>query len=208
MSNQRQHIIEKAAALVHLRGFSNTSVDDILVASQIGKGQFYYYFKSKEDLGYAILDWMLTTWRDHFLAEMFRGERENLAQVNRFLDRMVERQSQLGCRGGCLFGNMALELSDLHEGFRQKINEIFTVWRCELEKALRRGKQFGELVETVDESSLAEFIIASMEGAVLLAKTRKDVGVLRACCENLKRYLAGFSRHPLSTSRGEAGLMH
>ena len=56
MSNTKDHIIEVASGLINLRGFNTTSVDAVLRASGVKKGSFYYYFKSKEDLGYAIIE--------------------------------------------------------------------------------------------------------------------------------------------------------
>src|SRR5574342_1415817 len=52
----RDQILDAAARLIHLRGYHCTSLDDVLRESGVGKGNFYYYFKSKEDLGYAIID--------------------------------------------------------------------------------------------------------------------------------------------------------
>src|SRR5919106_4195752 len=52
----RELVIEAATHLIHLKGYQNTSIDDVLSASGVGKGNFYHYFKSKEDLGFAILD--------------------------------------------------------------------------------------------------------------------------------------------------------
>src|SRR2546422_2272716 len=52
----REAILKAASRLIHVHGYNHTSLDDVLRESGVGKGNFYYYFKSKEDLGYAILD--------------------------------------------------------------------------------------------------------------------------------------------------------
>jgi AcrR family transcriptional regulator len=52
----RDQILDAAARLIHIKGYHATSLDDVLRESGVGKGNFYYYFKSKEDLGHAILD--------------------------------------------------------------------------------------------------------------------------------------------------------
>ena len=52
----RDQILNAAARLIHVQGYQSTSLDDVLRESGVGKGNFYYYFKSKEDLGYAIID--------------------------------------------------------------------------------------------------------------------------------------------------------
>ncbi len=52
----RDQILNAAARLMHVQGYQSTSLDDVLRESGVSKGNFYYYFKSKEDLGYAIID--------------------------------------------------------------------------------------------------------------------------------------------------------
>src|SRR6266446_118311 len=52
----REAILEAASRLIHVHGYNHTALDDVLRESGVWKGNFYYYFKSKEDLGYAIID--------------------------------------------------------------------------------------------------------------------------------------------------------
>src|SRR5437773_983232 len=61
----REAILEAASRLIHVHGYNHTSLDDVLRESDVGKGNFYYHFKSKEELGYAILDQIIAS----FLAE-------------------------------------------------------------------------------------------------------------------------------------------
>ena len=67
----RDQILDVAGKLIQLRGYHATSLDDVLKASGVGKGNFYYYFKSKEDLGYAILDRMLQAFVERTLEPAF-----------------------------------------------------------------------------------------------------------------------------------------
>ena len=71
MSSTREHILDAAGRLIHLRGFHNTSVDDILRESGVGKGNLYYYFKSKDELGYATLDRTLERIQGEVLERVF-----------------------------------------------------------------------------------------------------------------------------------------
>ena len=52
----RDQILDAASRLIHLQGYHGTSLDDVLRESGVGKGNFYYHFRSKEDLGYAIIE--------------------------------------------------------------------------------------------------------------------------------------------------------
>jgi len=67
----REVVIEAATRLIHLQGYQKTSIDDVLSASGVGKGNFYHYFKSKEDLGYAILDRVVEAFLERALEPCF-----------------------------------------------------------------------------------------------------------------------------------------
>tara|TARA_B100000315_G_scaffold211825_1_gene208855 strand:- start:268 stop:525 length:258 start_codon:yes stop_codon:yes gene_type:complete len=57
MAGKREELLQTAARLVYNQGFNHTSLEEILRESKAGKGLFYYHFKSKEELGMAILDY-------------------------------------------------------------------------------------------------------------------------------------------------------
>jgi TetR/AcrR family transcriptional regulator, transcriptional repressor for nem operon len=95
---------------MHLKGYQATTLDDVLRDSGVGKGNFYYHFKSKEDLGFAILD------------QVVSASTPRLTQIRCFLDRVLAAQRERNCVGGCALGNLASELSDVHEGFRARLS--------------------------------------------------------------------------------------
>src|SRR5262249_11069681 len=135
----RDQILNAAARLIHLRGYHCTSLDDVLRESGVGKGNFYYYFKSKEELGYAIIDRVMPGFIVRTLEPVFAdSSADPMIQIHAFLDRVLENQRQRNCVGGCPIGNLASELSDVHEGFRQRLAGIFDVWRSTLTEALGR----------------------------------------------------------------------
>src|SRR5437763_17125140 len=96
----REAILEAASRLIHVNGYNNTSLDDVLRESGVGKGNFYYYFKSKEDLGYAILDRVVTLFLGRTLEPCFADpDGRPLSQIGCFLDRILEAQRQRNCAG-------------------------------------------------------------------------------------------------------------
>src|SRR5437870_9622462 len=114
----REAILEAASRLIHVHGYNHTSLDDVLRESGVGKGNFYYYFKSKEELGYAIIDRLVRGFVERTLDPAFADiDRDPLAQIHGFLDRVLDNLRQRNCVGGCPMGNLASELSDVHEGF-------------------------------------------------------------------------------------------
>jgi TetR/AcrR family transcriptional repressor of nem operon len=186
----RDQILNVAARLIHVQGYQSTSLDDVLRESGVGKGNFYYYFKSKEDLGYAIIDRITQAFVERSLGPAFAdAEADPVAQIHAFLDRVLDAQRLRKCIGGCVMGNLASELSDVHEGFRQRLAGIFDLWRVQLAEVVSRGQARGRLRADMDASRVAQFLVAGLEGSILLSKVTKDITVMERCVEELKQHL-------------------
>src|SRR5207249_1357876 len=178
----REAILEAASRLIHVHGYNHTSLDDVLRESGVGKGNFYYHFKSKEDLGYAILDQIIGSFLERTLEPCFADPDEHaLAQVQCFLDRLLEAQRASNCVGGCPLGNLAAELSDVHEGFRGRLTSVFAAWRERLTLALRSAQSRGTVDRSCQPEAVADFLVAWLEGAILLTKLTKDIAVMEQC---------------------------
>ena len=189
----KNRIVETARELFYLQGFSNTSVDDIIKKSGVKKGNLYFYFKSKDALGYAVLNRFTEDFMErhqHFAAKPGRP----LQKIYRMLDRMERNLRERNCRGGCPFGNFAIEMSDIHEGFRKRVEKVFDVWTDQLQEILDAAKLDGEIHRSLDTQALAQLLVAAMEGATMLAKTKKDTKAFRNCARSLRALLDGAER--------------
>src|SRR5437763_7034943 len=126
----REAIVDAAMRLMHVHGYHLTSLDDVLRESGVGKGNFYYHFRSKEELGYAILDQIVAGVVERTLEPCFADpDGAPLGQIRCFLDRLEQAQRDRKCVGGCVMGNLASELSDVHEGFRARLATVFMAWQ-------------------------------------------------------------------------------
>jgi TetR/AcrR family transcriptional repressor of nem operon len=193
----KEQILEVATRLVAAQGYHRTALDDVLRESGTGKGNFYHYFRSKEDLGYAILDRLLERLEARTLGPIFRsGHEAPLAQIEAFLDALLAAQRARNCMGGCPLGNLAAELADAHEGFRRRLAQGFERWRECLGGALARAQAAGTLAPDVEPDGLARFLVAGIEGAILLAKVQKDIRIMEGCVTELRRHLALYRRDP------------
>jgi TetR/AcrR family transcriptional repressor of nem operon len=202
----KAQILEVATRLMAVRGYHRTSLDDVLRESGAGKGNFYHYFRSKEDLGYAILDRLLERFEARTLIPIFGDDsRDPWSQIETFLDEILATQRARNCMGGCPMGNLATELADAHEGFRQRLAAGFERWRQCLAAALGRARAQGTLAADVDAEVVARFLVAGIEGAILLTKVQKDIGVMEHCVGELRRHLAPYRRSegvvPAGTAR-------
>jgi TetR/AcrR family transcriptional regulator, transcriptional repressor for nem operon len=196
---------------MHVHGYQNTSLDDVLRESGVGKGNFYYYFHSKEELGHAILDQIVDSFLERTLAPCFADPAgQPMSQIRCFLSTLVELQRQSNCVGGCPLGNLAAELSDVHEGFRARLAGVFSAWRDRFSEALGEARRRGDVNPVCNPETVAQFLVASLEGAILITKLTKDISVMEQCVDELTRYLGFFEtdgarRLPGAEPRGLPG---
>ncbi len=175
--------------LIAERGFQQTSVDDVIRLSGLsGKSHFYHYFKSKEELGYEVLDRQFERFAERGLAILREPMIDPLERLNLFIDSLVASQAARGCKGGTPFGNLAAEMSDAHEGFRSRIELVFERWASQIQSLLWEARP--RLVEDMDTGRLARFIIATLEGAVLMSRVKREITVMQGIAADLKRFVA------------------
>ena len=161
-----------AAELFHKKGARATSPDEIIEASRTGKGQFYHYFKSKEGLVHEVLQ--------TYLAEIKAATSPVNYEINSWRDlqkwflAQLDLQKSHEMTRGCPFGTLGNEVTDNDELVRQDLTLIFEVVKNKLAAFFVREKARGSLVKRADPEHLADFCIASKQGAMLMGKIKRS----------------------------------
>ena len=195
MKDRRTQILDSAALLISERGYRMTSVDDVIrEAGLSGKSHFYHYFKSKEELGYAVLNRQFERFAERGLAILREPMIDPLERLYLFIDSVVTAQAERGCKGGSPFGNLAGEMADAHEGFRERIEQVFERWASQIQSLLWEAR--GQLAPATDAARLARFVIATLEGALLMTRVKRDVAMLYGIAADLKRFIGTHVREP------------
>lgn len=179
MRKSREKVIEVATGLFHRKGYQPTSVDEILVGSGVSKSNFYYHFKTKEDLALSILDISISQFESEVISRTL-GE-NSLSPKNRllkFYDRVTTFHRGLKCSGGCPFGNLAIEMSDINEKFRTRLSAFFKRWEEAIEGCIREGIENGDFRNDINPTLAAGLILSQLEGAIMMAKTYKTLDPL------------------------------
>jgi len=172
----RERIVERAADLFAERGIAATSVDEVLAAAGAGKGQFYHYFRSRDELAAAAVG--------HRCAQVVAGLTQalggvsSLAGLERALAGFVAGFEQMGMPG-CPIGTLATEVAGRNEDARLQAAAGFDAWEQLLAGALERMRQCGELRADAAPAVLATGLLASIEGGMVLSQARKDMASLR-----------------------------
>lgn len=189
MTQRRLQILDAAAHLIAERGFTGTSVDDVIrEAGLSGKSHFYHYFRSKEELGYEVLNRQFERFTERGLAILREPMIDPLERLHLFIDSLVASQAQRNFKGGTPFGNLAAELADAHEGFRVRIEQVFERWASQIQSLLWELRP--RLRDDVNAPRLSRFIIATLEGAILMSRVQRDLTMMQGIATDLKRFIA------------------
>lgn len=168
------------AGLISLtqKGFSSSGIEEILKNAKVPKGSFYYYFKSKEEFGLALID----SYSNYFarkLDKFFLDE--TLTPVERlehFIKAARISMARYDFQRGCLVGNLGQEMTILPGSFRQKLIDVFTDWQHRTELCLVEAQKSGLIHSEIDCKTKAEFFWIGWEGAILRAKLERSAAPL------------------------------
>lgn len=176
--NKRFELLERGAEIIHLKGYHNTGINEILTASAVPKGSFYFYFKNKEDFGLQLIDFYLTRFlqaADHHIAT---PGIPYLQRLRNFFDDFLVFFENKNYRGGCPIGNFALEMADLNEHFREKLNGAFAKMKEKILMFLEKAQEHNEVPANGETdmpvNEIADFILNSWEGALLRLKVGRN----------------------------------
>ncbi|WP_005037396.1 TetR/AcrR family transcriptional regulator [Holophaga foetida] len=160
--------------MIALQGYNATGLDSVLKEACVPKGSFYYYFKSKEDFGLAVIDHFAAHMEDH-LANVLRDDVIGpLDRIRNLLKEGLRLITENQCAKGCLIGNLAQELAAQNERFRVRLDEVFRMWRGQIANCLREAQGVAQLPTSLDPDVTAGFILSGWEGAILRSKVGRS----------------------------------
>jgi len=178
-TRKRDDLIRVGREIVARQGFNATGLSDILSTADVPKGSFYYYFKSKEDFGLAIIEDVDSNYQKILAATVGNEQLSPLARLNSYFEASIAEMEENGCETGCLIGNLAQELAAQNELFRDRLNQILTSWETYFTNCIEAAYTAGELKEQPDAKNLARFILSGWQGAMLRAKVIRSPEPLR-----------------------------
>jgi TetR/AcrR family transcriptional repressor of nem operon len=167
----RDRILDEASRLFALKGYHDTKLEEVLGAATVTSGAFFHHFAGKEDLAFAVLD------------RHMEKRRQLLDEIEERLDAIqtMVRQRQPR-KGGCIIGNLSTALSDTHDGFRRRLAQCFDEMARELEPHLAAAG-------AEDARALARYIVAIVEGSIMLTRTHQDRHMMAHHFDYLKAHL-------------------
>jgi len=196
----RSRIVATAADLMRVRGVGGTTLDDVVVASNVSKSQLYRHFEDEQALLRAVIEFV----GDRRIAE----ERERLSKVmtfaglRRWRDALVEKNALQEGRYGCMLGSLANEVADQDSIARKQLRDLFAAWQELFDDLLRRFQKAGRIPQEADVSQLATGLLAAVQGGYLLAQTARDVTPMASAIDMAVAHLQMLNSRPLTDEHG------
>ncbi|MBX2986993.1 MAG: TetR/AcrR family transcriptional regulator [Bdellovibrionaceae bacterium] len=198
LEKSRREILDVAFFEVFTRGFQGVSVDDIVKKTSLTKGAFYHHFPTKLDLGYALVEEVVTPMiLDRWITPLkdFKNPLEGILQR---LDTLIGRADPKELRWGCPLNNLVQEMAPVDAGFRKRLERALTLWIDEMDQQLQRARRDGYLSPNVRTRDVAHFLVMTHEGFYGLLKGLHDPKAFDVLYSSLKRYFQTIETQPLT----------
>jgi AcrR family transcriptional regulator len=198
-SNTRDRLIDSARYLFWERGFAGTSMSDLLAHAEVNSGSFYHFFESKEALLRAVLEGYLHALRPMVVDPAFAQTTEPVGRIFAILGGYRERILQTECRYGCPLGRLALEIDPENRPAHNLIAENFQGWIGAIRECLEQIKD--RLPKSSDPQTLATYVLAVMEGGVMLSRSYGSVEPFDRAVAQLAEHFRLLMGYPARRSR-------
>jgi len=181
----RERLIAAALRLFGEKGYQSTSVADVQRESDCHSGSFYHFFPTKQDLLLAVLE----RYRDGIVPMLIEPAWADVHDPIERIFALLARYRMLlemnHCAYGCPIGSLALELHEPDPAVRQLLADNFTGWIDQVENCLVDARK---VLGRIDTRRAASFVLTVMEGAVMQARTYRDLRPFDAAVATLRDY--------------------
>ena len=179
-AGNRTRLLQAAEKTTYRYGFGNTSIADIAKEARIPLGNVYYYFKTKDEIGDAIVELRVSRFRR--LLEKFDKAGSPKERLCAFVQIKIKNREELA-RSGCPVGTLCSELQKLSGAAAGKSKILFATALDWMEK------QFRELGRGADSRALAVHLLSATQGVSVLAHTFHDPGLIEMEAARLKKWI-------------------
>jgi TetR/AcrR family transcriptional repressor of nem operon len=187
--NTRLTILQKAFELIYINGYQATSIDDIIATTKVTKGAFYYHFKTKDEMGLAVInDLMYGSMADTFVKPLSNSN-DPITDIYALMHYLLMKDPFLQVKYGCPAGNLTQEMSPLNTEFNSALTNLTKEWQDAIQKSISNGKKAGNVNIKVNASHVAYFVMSGYWGIRNFGKLQNSKDCYKLYLKELKNYL-------------------
>ncbi len=183
----RERLVFAALQLFAQKGYGSTSVADVRQAADVHSGSLYHFFPGKQDLLLAVLEAYSAGIGPMLLEPAWRGVDDPIEKIFALLAQYRRSLTMTECQYGCPIGSLALELHEPDPPVREMLAKNFEAWVLAIKRCLDEARE--RLPSSLNRRELAEFILTTMEGAVMQARTYRDIRRYDHSVRQLRAYV-------------------
>jgi AcrR family transcriptional regulator len=182
----RQRIVALAAPIFNQHGFAGCSMQDVMEATGLEKGGLYRHFSSKEELAAEAFRYALKNAVKVRTAGLdSRGN--SLDKLRYVIKRFVDEPSPMP--GGCPLMNTAVDADDGNAVLRELVQTGLADWKTRLCAIVEDGIRRKEIRKSADPRRIANTMIATLEGALMISRLEGQPTALRDAQKSLEHIL-------------------
>lgn len=185
--NTKERIIDAALYKFTARGFSATTVDEIVAFANVAKGSFYHSFESKEDLAVASLEEYHRRAQAIIAQGSYRFTEEPVRRAIEFIQYLQEASGDLWAHG-CMLGSLSIEVAEEYPQIHQEVDRLFQETQAIVLHILEPAFKARRL-ELSGADALSQHLLVVIEGAVVLRRGQGRFDHIRLALERFEHYL-------------------
>ncbi|NEQ46192.1 MAG: TetR/AcrR family transcriptional regulator [Leptolyngbya sp. SIOISBB] len=173
LKRTRKDILASVINTIHRKGLTATGLSELFALSGASSGSFYNYFESKQALGHALIDFEWQKLEKNVLEPATQQSESGIEQLFWMLDTLETKQHQEPWCGGCLLGNLIVDLVEQDDSFREHLQTVFARWEGAIAQRLQQAQD--QLRPGTEPAVLAAQMMTAIEGAMLMGKLHRDL---------------------------------
>ena len=169
----REDILNAGLTVMFQAGYQGATVRDICAAAGAPHGSFTNHFRSKEAFAQEVLDRYFANLQGYVRKALDDRSLSPRRRLERYLEIISGVLADDKWNRGCLIGDFSLQTASQSRLLRQRLEAIFEEWRAPFASCIAEAQAIGEIDSAFDPIDLAEFLLASWEGAILRMKVER-----------------------------------
>jgi len=187
--DSREKLLDVAYEEIYHNGYHATSVDKILKKANMNKGSMYHFFKSKKELGLAVINERVKNYIEDKYSVLLKYDKNIIDELIKLLRARDSFDFNLGCK----LNNLVQELSSKDKDFKNALESVYFHFESLIEQALNNAIKVDE-IPNQDTKSLSIYIVASLEGCLGTAKKSQDGQIFFQCISQLELFLNSLKK--------------
>jgi TetR/AcrR family transcriptional regulator, transcriptional repressor for nem operon len=176
--SHREAILNAGLKVMFRSGYQGASVRDVCAAAGVPQGSFTNHFRSKEAFAEEVLNRYFAHLKGFVKEALDDKSFTPRERLKRYLDIISGVLADAKWNRGCLIGDFSLETTSQSKLLRERLEAIFQEWRASFASCIAEAQTAGEIDSMFDPMDLAEFLLASWEGAILRMKVERGPAAL------------------------------